>query len=223
MAKKNSSKTAETSFWKRWAKKLADRVFWWNVLGMVMVIVIAVLGVNIWLSSYTHHGKTVTVPDVCKMSRKNAQSLVEMNGLHMVVNDTSYNRRLPADCILAQSPEADAVVKEGRIVYVTVNSDSSPSLVIPDIINNCSLREAEARLSAMGFKLLEAKRVRGERDWVVGLEARGQMLKAGDRVSIEMPLRIHAGIGTAETEMDGSADNGDDFSNADESEVILVQ
>ncbi len=200
--------------------KLGDRVFWWNVLAMVLVLVLAVVGVDFWLASYTRHGETVKVPDVMQMSYDNATKLMEMNGLRILVNDTGYNRRLPADCILMQSPEADAVVKEDRTVYVTINSDSSPSLIIPDLINNCSLREAEANLSAMGFKLLEPKRVRGERDWVVGIEARGRMLQAGDRVSVEMPLRIHAGIGTSETEV-----SGDEFSDMadDEGEVILMQ
>ncbi len=183
--------------------RLADRVFWWNVFAMVMVVIAAVVGVTIWLDSYTKHGETIKVPDVKQMSFDNAKSLMEINKLKIVVNDTGYNKRLPADCILMQTPEANAEVKEGRIVYVTVNSDSSPSVVIPDLINNCSLREAEARLMAMGFRLLPAKRVKGERDWVVGLDARGRMLQAGDRVSIEMPLRIHVGIGTPETEIDG--------------------
>ncbi len=183
-------------------KKFCDRVFWLNVLAMVLVLFATVIIVNIWLASYTKHGDTVTVPDVEKMSFANARSLLEMNGLKIHVNDTGYNKRLPADCILAQMPKGNAEVKEGRTIYVTINSDSSPSLVIPDIINNCSLREAEARLSAMGFKLLEPKRVKGDRDWVVGLDARGQMLQAGDRVSIEMPLRLHVGIGTPETEVD---------------------
>ncbi len=183
-------------------KRLGDRIFWWNVLAMVVAIFLIITCVNLWLASYTHHGEKIKVPDVEKMSFDNAKKLMEMNGLKIVVNDTGYNKRLPADCILTQLPEADSEVKAGRIVYVTINSDSSPSLVIPDLINNCSLREAEARLASMGFKLLPPKRVEGERDWVVAIDARGQKLQAGDRVSVEMPLRIHAGIGTSETEMD---------------------
>lgn len=204
-----------------------DRVFWMNVLAMVIVLVIAFVAVNLWLSSYTHHGEKIVVPNVEKMSFTNARIVMESSGLNIVVSDTGYNRRLPADCILMQIPAADAEVKAGRTVYVTVNSASSPSLVIPDLINNCSLREAEARLTAIGFKLLEPKHVDGERDWVMGIDARGRMLQAGDRVSVEMPLRIHVGTGNAETEVreEASSDSIDAVSDeADaEEEVILIR
>ncbi len=201
-------------------KAVFDRVFWWHVAGMALVLLVFYIGVKMWLGNYTRHGEEIVVPNMVNMNYDNAKELADMDGLQIVVNDTGYNRSLPANCILAQDPVADSKVKKGRKVYVIVNSDSSPTLVIPDIVNNCSLREAESRLMALGFKLLSPKRVRGERDWVVGLEARGRMLKTGDRVSVEMPLRIHVGYGVAEAEVEIE----DEFSEVEETnDVILVE
>ena len=64
---------------------------------------------------------------------------------------------------------------------MTVNSPSSPTFAIPDIVDNSSVREAEAKLTAMGFRLLPAQQVEGEKDWVYGIICRGR------RVSMTTP------------------------------------
>ena len=87
------------------------------------------------------------------------------------------------------------MVKKGRIIYVTVNSAKSPTLPIPDLIDNSSYREAEAKLVAMGFKLLPPKRILGERDWVLGIISHGRQVSTGDHVSIESPLTLVIGNG----------------------------
>jgi len=86
-------------------------------------------------------------------------------------------------------------VKAGHIIYVTINSPSSPSFAIPDVIDNSSYREAEAKLQALGFKLLPPRRILGEKDWVYGIMSRGRRVSTGDRVSIDAPLTLLIGNG----------------------------
>lgn len=175
--------------------KLCSLYLWGNLLAMAVVIVGLCFGVKYGLELYTHHGEGIEVPRLLNMTSKNARLLLEENGLMLMVTDSGYNKRLPADCILAQSPEAGVTVKSGHVVYVTVNSPSSPTLVIPDVVDNSSYREAEARLMAMGFKLLPPKRILGERDWVYGILSRGRQVNTGDRVSIDTPLTLLIGNG----------------------------
>jgi beta-lactam-binding protein with PASTA domain len=147
-----------------------------------------------------HHGREVEVPNVQEMNIDKAKILLEERGLRVVVSDSGYNKRKPADCILAQAPDPGVRVKEGRVIYVTVNSSSSPTVVIPDIIDNCSLREAEAKLIGLGFKMLPPKRVDGEKDWVYGIICRGRRVGTGDRISTESPLTLMVGSGSVESE-----------------------
>ena len=112
-----------------------------------------------------------------------------------MVSDSGYNKSLPADCILAQVPGHGQKVKEGHTIYVTVNSPSSPTFAIPDIVDNSSLREAEAKLTAMGFRLMPTQRVTGEKDWVYGILCRGRRVSNGDRVPIDYPLTLMVGSG----------------------------
>ena len=169
---------------------------WGNLLAMAVVVVLLALGVKYGLDIYTHHGEAIVVPQLKGLSSAKALSLLEEDGLMMEVTDSGYNKTLPPDCVLAQTPSYGMKVKRGHVVYVTVNSPMSPSFAIPDIIDNTSAREAEARLVAMGFRLLPARKVPGEKDWVYGILSRGRRVANGDRVPIEYPLTLLVGNGS---------------------------
>lgn len=178
--------------------KFKSKYIWGNLLAMALTVVLLCVGVKFGLDIYTHHGEGVPVPNLTGMTFNNAAHLLDSNGLRIVVSDSGYNKRLPADCILAQSPGEGTSVKKGHTIYVTVNSPSSPTVTIPDIIDNSSVREATAKLTALGFKLLEPKVVTGEKDWVYGILCRGRRVSAGDRVSIDLPLSLMVGNGEYE-------------------------
>lgn len=162
---------------------------------MAAVIVILVLGTGVAMNIYTHHGESITVPDVKKHSYEASLKVLEDLGFEVVINDTGYVKSLPPGTILDQLPAPGTQVKSGRIIYLTVNASDSPTLVLPDIIDNCSLREAMARLTALGFKLGPVQFVPGEKDWVYGIVVNGRNVSAGNRISIESKLIIQAGNG----------------------------
>lgn len=84
-------------------------------------------------------------------------------GLTCIVSDSSYVKNLPAGCILEHNPAAGQKVKEGRTIYLTINTLSTPLLVVPDVADNSSMRQAQARLLAAGFKLSENEHIAGEK------------------------------------------------------------
>ena len=166
-----------------------------HLAAMAVVIVLLCVGVKYGLEWYTHHGEGIVIPKVENMMFDNARVLIEEKGLNIMVTDSGYNKKLPAYCILAQNPGEGTKVKAGHTVYVTVNAPSSPTLAIPDVVDNSSYREAEAKLMAMGFKLLPPKKVPGEKDWVYGIISRGRRISSGDLVSIDTPLTLMIGSG----------------------------
>lgn len=171
-----------------------------NLLGMAFVVVVLCLIVKFGLAVYTHHGEGIAVPDLKGMSYHKARLLLEENQLNIVVSDSGFVKTMPADCILAQTPGFGSKVKSGHTIYVTVNSPSSPTFAIPDIVDNSSFREAEAKLMAMGFRLTEPQKVVGEKDWVYGIICRGRRVSNGDRVPIDYPLTLMIGTGTYDEE-----------------------
>lgn len=177
-------------------RKVFSRYLMLHLLAMAVVVVLLCVGVKFGLDWYTHHGEGIVVPQLNGMSYEKAYQLLEENGLQIVVSDSGYNKKMPADCILAQTPGHGQRVKQGHIVYVTVNSPSSPTFAIPDIVDNASVREAEAKLMAMGFRLTQPQLVVGEKDWVYGILCRGRRVSNGDRIPIDYPLTLMVGQGT---------------------------
>lgn len=173
-----------------------------HLLAMAVVVVLLCLGVKFGLELYTHHGEGIKVPKVEGMLYGNARTMIMEDGLNILVTDSGYNKKLPANIILAQSPGDGTLVKSGHTIYVTVNSPSSPTFSIPDLVDNSSYREAEAKLMAIGFKLLPPKLVPGEKDWVYGIISRGRRVSTGDMVSIETPLTLLIGNGSYESDED---------------------
>ena len=190
--------------------KFCSKFLIWNLIAMALVVILLVVGVNYGLDWYTHHGESIRVPNIEGMRITKAREMMEECGLEIVVTDSGYNKRLPADCVLTQSPGAGLTVKSGHTIYVTINSSNSPSVAIPDVVDNCSYREAEAKLISLGFKVLPPQYVTGEKDWVYGVSCNGRKVSTGERISIERPLTLLVGSGQYGADEELNVIGGDD-------------
>lgn len=171
-------------------------MFWINVLLMFVLLVgFPVLGLQ-FLGSYTHHGEKVEVIDVVGQNVYEAEIALSSLGLETVVADSTYQRNMPAGVIVRQVPKAGNEIKSGRIVYLTKNLDHEPLVVLPDLVGNCSRREAEAQLRSLGFRLTEDEEVEDEpKGLVVGIKQNGRRLTAEQRISKGLPLTLCVGAG----------------------------
>jgi beta-lactam-binding protein with PASTA domain len=86
-------------------------------------------------------------------------------------------------------------VKEGRVIYLTVNTGTAPLYVIPDVADNSSARQARARMIAAGFKLTDDEHISGEKDWVYGVKYNGRELRHGEKVPVGATLTLLVGNG----------------------------
>ena len=183
--------------------RLKSRILWGNCLGMCVVGILLLIGLFIFLAYYTHHGENIAVPDLRGMTESQAGDKLESLGLKLEVSDTGYVRTLASDAILSQQIEPGTEVKVGRIIRVTINSANSPTITLPDLADNCSLHEAKARLTAIGFRLGPIEFTTGEHDWVYALKAHGRTLTAGQRVSVNDAITIVVGDGSVNDEFNG--------------------
>lgn len=193
---------------KKFFKKFVSGYLWLNFLGMIVVLALLFFGLKTWLHAYTHNGEKIEVPDLYGMDFRKAMHVLGEKGLAIFANDSTYIKELPAGCVVVQSPEKGMSVKEGRTVYVTINSLTIPRVRIPDLIDNCSYREAQVRLQQLEFRLLPPKLIDGEQDWVYGIQWEGRNVQAGDLVARESQLTLVIGNGAF----------GEDFSEEDTGE-----
>ena len=118
--------------------------------------------------------------------------------------DTGYNPRELADVILDQDLLPGYKVKLNRLIHLTVNAASPRPVALPDIADNCSLREARMRLEILGFRLTPIRRIRGDRDWVYAVEVRGREVRSGERLNVKIPLTLVVGDGAEDEEFNGN-------------------
>lgn len=170
-----------------------NRFFWLNLIAMIVVVIGACWGTLLWLDHYTHHGEAYVVPNVKNKSLGEAQLALYNQKLEGLVVDSSYVKGLPDGMVLDQNPAEGARVKEGRTIYLTVTTSKVPLVKLPDLVDNSSLRQAEAKLKAMGFRLTEPEYVSGEQDWIYGIKYRGRSLMSGDKVPHEAMLTLCVG------------------------------
>ena len=173
-----------------------NRFFWLNLIAMVVVIVAAAWGTLQWLDSYTRHGEAVVVPDVKGMNLRIAENELDKQSLKSIVIDSSYVKGIAPGAILEQNP-------------------SAPKVAIPDVMDNSSLRQAEAKLRALGFKITEPEYISGEKDWVYSIKYRGRDLKAGEKVPHEAVLTLTVGNGNETMPEDSALVNESGTANDD--------
>lgn len=172
-----------------------NKLFWGNIVAMIVMVVALVLGTLKWLDAYTHHGEAVVVPDVKGMRVAEAQKIFAGKGLECTVADSTYVKTLPAGSILDYTPTVGQRVKKGRTVYLTINTLNVPLCDVPDVADNSSVREAQARLLAAGFKLTPNDSVPGEQDWVYYVRHGEDTLDVDDQVPTGATLTLIIGNG----------------------------
>ncbi len=78
-------------------------------------------------------GKLVSVPSFVGMRIRDAEKLAEEKGLLVKVVGTEFSKEFPIDYIVTQEPNPHVLVKEGRIINVTI-SNGPPKVEVPDFV-----------------------------------------------------------------------------------------
>lgn len=175
-----------------------NRFFWGNLLAIIIIACLLVFIVLQALDSYTRHGQAIVVPDVKGKTIYEAENLFREKGLQCIVTDSMYVKEKPAGSVLEHTPSSGQKVKEGRVIYLTINTLNVPQQAVPDVADNSSLRQAQARILAAGFKLTANESTKGEKDWVYGVKYKGRELGPGDKVPTGSTLTLVVGDGAGE-------------------------
>lgn len=185
-------------------KKLLSPFVVGNCLGMA-ALGVALVAASMWfLQCYTDHGDTVLVPNIKGQTEDVARKKLEAIGLKVEVADTGYVDTYVGGVVLEQSLRPGQRVKAGRIVSLTINASSARAIALPALADNCSFREAKAKLVALGFKNIRMERTPGDRDWVYFVKAGDRLLQAGEHVAVTTLITLVIGNGDVDEEFNGN-------------------
>jgi len=165
------------------------------------------------LGLLTHHGSEAKVPLVVGKNMKEARALLEKQGFEIDI-DSSYDPEKKPLSVLAQMPDANAIVKNGRTIFLTINKMEPPMTPMPKL-TDLSYRSAILILGSSRLVLGDTiHRPDFAKGTVLDMLYRGRPIKPGDMVpqGSKIDLVIGEGFGNVESNVPDvigmSADEG---------------
>lgn len=183
-------------------KFITDKPLWVNILAGLGLIVLLILGFFGSLDWITGYGKFEKVPNVAGQHIIAAQKMLENKGFEVVIQDSVYIDTIAKQAVIRQSPEADAVVKTGRAIYLTLNRMIPPQVEMPNL-TGFSIRSAEMYLQSLGLKLgFVTYKPDIARNAVLEQLVNGVPVKPGEKVPIGTMINLVLGSGVGGDETD---------------------
>jgi len=216
-----------------------------NLLLAIAIIVALSWGTLIAVGLYTHHGEEETIPDLRGLYPEEAEAILSKHGLRVQVIDSVYVRDKKLGIIIDQVPQANSMVKQGRAIYLIINSKQVKQVPLPEIMD-VSYRQADAMLRSVGLNVISVRNVPSEyKDLVLELQYNGRTITPGARLpegssvvllignglgqpSGEAPSLIGLSLDDATTELSGdSLSIGtveyDEVPNGNESDYVIYR
>lgn len=176
-------------------KFITGKPLWVNILfGLVLVFILLFLFL-LSLNYFTRHGKTLTIPAVTNIPLASAEKILKEQGFDIQIQDSIYSDTSAPLSVLRQFPEADAVVKANRTVYLTINRAVAPTIEMPNL-EGMSFRTAQIVLKQYGLKVKDTVfKPDFAKNSVLEQQYDGQRIKPGSRIAMGSGITLVLGSG----------------------------
>ncbi len=183
-------------------ESLTHKSFFVNLLVAMSLVAIIILIFFGSLGFITHHNDNQKVPSVTGKVFDEAKKVLELSGFDVVLQDSIYTDTAAPLAVMRQSPEADAIVKANRTVYLTVNRSVPPLVVMPDL-RGFSVKSAELYLHSIGLKMGDTSYVPDiARNAVREQKVNGNNIDPGTKVNMGTAIDLVIGNGIGNDDMD---------------------
>jgi len=118
---KNGSRT----FW----NYLRTRDFKYTLIAILLFLGIFLLTTFLWLRIYTHHGQELELPDYTGYQYEDALKDARRKKFRMSIADSLHILGKPGGEILKQNPYPHSLVKQKRMIYVTITKRSPDKIL----------------------------------------------------------------------------------------------
>lgn len=169
-----------------------------------MILVVAVLIFLFFglLGMLTKHNETKKVPSIVGRSFADAKKILEDQGFETGIQDSIYSDTARPLQVMRQSPDADALVKEGRTVYLTINRAVPPQVEMPDL-RGFSIKSAQMYLESLGLKMGDTSYVYDiARNAVKEQLYNGNPIAPGTKINMGVRISLVIGNGVSDIQLD---------------------
>ncbi len=165
-------------------KKYFSKALLYNILIALGIVIVLLLIVQSGLKTYTRHGESITVRDLRGMTFEQVKTVLSDNNLGWEVMDSVFDMSKPPLSIVDQNPKAGSKVKQGRTIYLTINSTTAPATELPDLIGRSSYKYAKMQLESYGLKVGEpVYKPDPHLNAVIGMEINGRPVTRKTKVT----------------------------------------
>jgi beta-lactam-binding protein with PASTA domain len=120
-------------------------------LGLAAAIaLILLLGTLVWLKIYTHHGQSITVPDLTGLTDDEVVDVTSSRRLRFEVVDSVFSNEMPRGTVIKQNPGANSRVKKNRKIFLTMNAVNQEMVSMPQLVG-LSFRQARLAMQNAGL------------------------------------------------------------------------
>jgi beta-lactam-binding protein with PASTA domain len=182
-------------------KFITSKPLWVNILVAIGVVLVLIFTFFALLGVITGHGKYEKVPSIIGQNFVAAKTELEAKGFSVEVADSTYTPTVGALAVTKQVPDADAVVKAGRTIYLTLNRAVPPQVDMPSLIG-FSFKSAEMYLTNVGLKLGDTTyKPDFAKNSVLDQLLNGQSIKAGTKIPSGSTISLVLGSGVGSSNM----------------------
>ncbi len=179
---------------------ITGKPIWINILFGIVLIFIILFVFLLSLDFFTRHGKTLSIPSVTSLSVAEAEKVLKAQGFDIEIQDSVYIDTAAPLSVIRQFPDADAVVKENRTVYLTINRAIAPSLEMPNL-EGMSFRTAIITLKQYGLKLKDTIfKPDFAKNSVLEQQYNQERIKPGTKIAMGSSILLVLGSGLGEDE-----------------------
>lgn len=175
-------------------KFITGRPLWVNIVFAVLLVALVLFLFLGSLGVLTQHGKSMKIPSVTGKSIDQATKLLNDQGFDVKVQDSVYLDDAAPLMITRQFPEAGAVVKINRTVYLTVNRSVPPLVAMPRLVG--SFRNAILIIKQFGLKLGDTTyRPDFAKNSILDQLYNGQSIRPGVKIPMGSTISLVLGSG----------------------------
>lgn len=162
-------------------KYILSKSFFKTSFKIIITALLLFLILVLFLRFSTRHGDFIDVPDLIGKNIQEFESeLIELDLQYVISDSGNYNPEYKVNSVLDQLPKANAKVKQGRKIYLTLNASDFEMVQIPKI-TRITARQARKTIESLGFVFGEIEYVDDiARDEVISISHDGKELGEGD-------------------------------------------
>jgi len=149
------------------------------ILACFTLILFIYLILNL-LKLITYHDELQEVPDLKGVSIINLEEIIQAQNLRFEIIDSSkFTTNFPPLSVMEHLPDAGALVKKNRKIYITLNPAGYRKISVPNVVQ-ITKRNAEATLQSVGFSIGEISYENNiGKDMVLEMRYKGEPLAPG--------------------------------------------